>query len=88
MTREDKNKLNKVILNVMLNTDPWDLYIHCEHCRSFSSGIDGCKITFYKRQVARYLRKKLGFPVSIDQISHALEPIKKSNYFEIPIDKN
>jgi hypothetical protein len=82
MTRENKNKLNEIILQTILNTHPVDLYMHCG-CRSAHFGVNGYSITFYKRQVARYLHKKLGFPVSINQIAQALKPIQKSNYYEI-----
>lgn len=73
MTRENREKLQQLILEIVSQADPWYLYLHYDFCGYFSDEKEGVWVT--SRGIAPYVAKQLGFAVRKDIIKHSLKPL-------------
>lgn len=82
MTREDREILQKLVLEIVTQANPWELHMRYDFCGSFSENIQS--VQFSAKGISNYITKKLGYTIRKDIIKHALMPIKiRDNYFEI-----
>ena len=80
MTRENRNYLHQQILEMVQYENILKLGEQIEYmCCGFTR--TGYIIEFTARQIAPYIAKKLGYYVRIEEIKHALKPIKEDDYF-------
>jgi hypothetical protein len=80
MTRENKYYLHQQILSMVQYENPLKLFSQIE-CMCCGFTRTGYIIEFTARQIAPYITKKLGYYVRIEEIKHALKPIKEDDYF-------
>lgn len=80
MTRENKNKLHRQILEMVQNENILNLFNQIE-CIGCGFTRNGYIIEFTAHQIAPYIAKKLGYFVRIEEIKHALKTIKEDEYF-------
>jgi hypothetical protein len=73
MTRENREKLQQLILEIVSQADPWYLHLHYDFCGYFSDKKEGVWVT--SRGIAPYVAKQLGFAVRKDIIKHSLKPL-------------
>ena len=77
MTRENREKLQREILQIVSSAEPWHLYLHYDFCGGFGDKIE--YVYFSAKGISPYVAKKLGFAVRKDIIKHALKPLAKDN---------
>ncbi len=77
MTRENREKLQQKILEIVSSANPWYLLLHYDFCGGFNEKIE--YVYFSAKGISPYITKKLGFAVRKDIIKHALKPLTKDN---------
>lgn len=77
MTRQDRDKLEALILQIVSTADPWQLYLHCDSCGGAGFNDKRQFVWVSANNVSPYIAKKLGYTVRKDVIKHALAPLTR-----------
>jgi hypothetical protein len=73
MTRENREILQQLILEIVSQADPWYLLLHYDFCGGFNEQKQ--YVWFSAKGIAPYVAKKLGYAVRKDIIKHSLKPL-------------
>lgn len=73
MTRENREVLQQLILEIVSTADPWYLYLHYDFCGGFNDKKEYVWVS--AKGISPYIAKRLGYAVRKDIIKHALAPL-------------
>lgn len=77
MTRENREILQRRILEIVSAADPRYLLLHYDFCGGFDDQKE--YVWFSAKGISPYVAKVLGYAIRKDIIKHALAPLSASN---------